>query len=85
MSNFIYWNVIIEIVDLQTGEILVESRSSRPLFSYGLQGVDYFYKKFCEILRSGTDCTINISAFDSRCDIRDAEDIFITSKKNLPF
>lgn len=73
-------NVVIEIVDLETGEILLTSRKQRMLYSYGLQGLNTFFDEFHSLLRSGRNCTINVSAFDLRYSLCDAENQFITFK-----
>lgn len=78
-----YRNVIVEIVDLDTGEVLLQSRKKVPFYSYGLQGLDWFYKKFHDILRTGRNITINVSAFDPRLCIDYAEDFFM-SNKHIP-
>ena len=76
-------HTIVEIVDLNTGELYYESRLTRHLFSYGLQGLDKCFAVYYKLLRSGIDCTINISAFSLDTDIKQAEFKFIESK--LPF
>lgn len=76
-------NTIVEIVDLNTGELYYESRKCRPLYSYGLQGLDKCFDVYYNLLRKGVDCTINISSFSLDIDLKQAEFKFIESK--LPF
>lgn len=76
-------NTIVEIVDLNTGELYYESRKCRPLYSYGLQGLDKCFAVYYNLLRTGKDCTINISSFSPDTDLKQAEFKFIESK--LPF
>lgn len=74
-------NVIIEIVDIDTGEILVHSRKLSPFWSYGFPHFDAFLRQFYAFLRSGRNCTFNCTAFDERYNLSDAEDIFINNKQ----
>lgn len=76
-------NTIVEIVDLNTGELYFESRKCRFLFSYGLQGLDKCFEVYYNLLRTGKDCTINISSFSPDTNLKEAEFKFIESK--LPF
>lgn len=73
-------NEIIEICDIDTGELLIQSRKVDSLTSDGLQNFRYFYQKFLEFVRDGRNVSINISAFDVRYNVRDAENIFMNFK-----
>ena len=73
-------NEIIEICDIDTGELLVQSRKVDIITSDGLRNFRYFYEKFLDFVRDGRNVSINISAFDVRFNIRDAENIFINFK-----
>lgn len=73
-------NTIVEIVDINTGEIVFESRLSRELFSYGLRGLDKSIDVFYKYLRSGRDCSINITCFDPVIPLDFAEQHFIINK-----
>lgn len=73
-------NEIIEICDIDTGELLVQSRTVDILTSDGLKNFRYFYQKFLELVRDGRNVSINCTAFDVRHNIRDAENIFMNFK-----
>ena len=73
-------NEIIEICDIDSGELLVRSRKVDLVTSDGLKGFRYFYQKFLEFVRDGRNVSINCTAFDIRFRIDDAENIFIRNK-----
>lgn len=74
-------NEIIEICDIDTGELLFQSRKVDILTSAGLEGFGYFYQKFLALVRDGRNVSINCTAFDVRYRLRDAEDIFMNNKR----
>lgn len=74
-------NEIIEICDIDTGELLIQSRKQDTLTLDGLRGFKYFYQKFLELVRSGRNVSINVSCFDVRYNIADAENIFMNNKR----
>ncbi len=74
-------NEIIEICDIDTGELLLQSRKVDFITSDGLQNFLYFYQKFLDLVRDGRNVSINCTAFDVRYNIRDAENIFMNFKR----
>ena len=74
-------NEIIEICDIDTGELLVQSRKVDILTSDGLRGFGYFYQRFLAFVRDGRNVSINCTAFDVRYRLHDAEDVFINNKR----
>lgn len=73
-------NVVYEICDLDTGEIVFKIRQKTFIVSDGIRNIRIFLRKFYDLCQSGGNYSINISCFDSRYNIYDAENIFIRNK-----
>lgn len=71
---------VIQIVDLDTGEILRHKASSDILTSSGLRNFKYFYDEFLSLVRSGRNIGFNVSCFDSRIKLDSSYDFFVTNK-----
>lgn len=75
-----YVHEVIQIVDLDTGEILHHKAASDFLTSSGLGNVRYFYDEFLSLVRSGRNVGFNVCCFDSRIKLEYAYDFFVTNK-----
>lgn len=74
-------NEIVQIVDLETGEILRHSSKKAEFVGTRLQYFQYFFEEFCELIRDGRSVGLNVSCFDIRINQNDAYDLFVTNKK----